>query len=130
MLLDTCFLIDLHRELKRQTPGPATHFLQEHATQAFSISSVTMTEFLEGFPDPREGEKLISFYTWLDLDPLAARTAATVRRQLRQTGQLIGDFDILIAATALAHDLPLVTHNSEHFRRIPNLDVRDYRIGM
>jgi len=34
---------------------------------------------------------------------------------------MIGDFDILIAATALHHDLTLVTRNRRHFERIPNL---------
>ena len=33
-------------------------------------------------------------------------------------GQIIADFDILIAATALHHDLTLLTRNTRHFDRI------------
>jgi predicted nucleic acid-binding protein len=36
-------------------------------------------------------------------------------------GQLIGDFDTLIAATALHYDLILTTRNVRHFQRIPEL---------
>lgn len=33
------------------------------------------------------------------------------------------DPDLLIAATALHHDLTLVTRNRKHFERIPGLDL-------
>jgi len=47
---------------------------------------------------------------------------------LRQTGQLISDFDILIASFAQAHDLTLVTNNIEHFQRIPNLRLENWTV--
>ena len=34
---------------------------------------------------------------------------------------LIGDFDLLIGATALQHDLTLMTNNRRHFDRIEGL---------
>lgn len=40
---------------------------------------------------------------------------------LRKAGELIGDFDLVIATTALAHDLTLITNNISHFQRIPSL---------
>ena len=46
---------------------------------------------------------------------------AHIRGELRARGQIIGDADILIAATALDNDLTLVTQNTRHFSRIPNL---------
>jgi tRNA(fMet)-specific endonuclease VapC len=36
---------------------------------------------------------------------------------------LIPDFDILIAATAIHHDLTLVTRNQKHLARIPGLKL-------
>jgi tRNA(fMet)-specific endonuclease VapC len=48
---------------------------------------------------------------------------AQIRGQLRRQGQLIGDMDVLIAATALHHGLVLVTANRRHFDRVPNLMV-------
>ena len=43
------------------------------------------------------------------LKPPIMRQFARLRGELRHTGQIIGDFDILIAATALPHHLTLVT---------------------
>ncbi len=40
---------------------------------------------------------------------------------LENAGQMIGDFDVLIASTAIAHDVTLVSGNERHFDRIVNL---------
>lgn len=48
---------------------------------------------------------------------------AEVRAQLRQRGKPRTDFDLLIAATALQHDLTLVTRNARDFDDIPDLRV-------
>ena len=40
---------------------------------------------------------------------------------LEQAGQVIGDFDVLIASTAITHDITLVSGNERHFQRIVNL---------
>jgi antitoxin (DNA-binding transcriptional repressor) of toxin-antitoxin stability system len=42
-------------------------------------------------------------------------------------GELIGDADILIAATALEHGLAIATGNIVHFERIPGLQVVNWR---
>jgi predicted nucleic acid-binding protein len=47
-------------------------------------------------------------------------------RELRTAGQSIGLADSIIAATARLYDLPLVTENTQHFARVPGLDLRAY----
>lgn len=127
MILDTCFLIDLQREAKRDESGPAHRFLESHSSDRFFIPAIAAAEFLEGFPDPRRGERLLAPFATIDFDSSTARIAAIIRRDLRLAGRLIGDFDILIAATALAADRPLVTDDTDHFARIPDLALMDYR---
>ena len=122
MLLDTCFLIDLQREFKANTNGPASQFLHKHLATRFAISEIAAIEFMEGFNDPSEGEIFLSGYRRIPIGPATAREAARIRRSLRLSGQRIGDFDILIAATAQAESLPLVTNNTIHFDRIPDLE--------
>ena len=39
---------------------------------------------------------------------------------------MIGGNDLWIAATAVAHGVPVVTRNARHYRRVPGLDVRGY----
>lgn len=48
---------------------------------------------------------------------------AEIRLQLRPRGQLIGDIDTLIAATALERNLTVVTIDSD-FQRVPGLQVQ------
>ncbi len=45
---------------------------------------------------------------------------------LKKGGELIGDFDLVIATTALAHDLTLITNNISHFQRIPSLKIENW----
>ena len=47
-------------------------------------------------------------------------------RYLRDNGAMIGGNDLWIAATAVAHGVPVVTRNTRRYRRVPGLDVRGY----
>ena len=55
----------------------------------------------------------------LDLD--AAVLAGRMYGDLERTGQPIGRADPMIAATAIVHDLVLVTGNGAHYERIRQL---------
>ena len=52
--------------------------------------------------------------------------ACDLYADLRKKGQLIEDADLLIAATALTHNSILVTDNTDHFQRIPNLQIENW----
>ena len=54
---------------------------------------------------------------------------ATVRDDLERTGQVSGPFDLLIAATALVHDLTAITNNADEYRRIKGLRVENWQQG-
>ena len=126
-LLDTCFLIDLQREWVRREPGPATVYLTIWREEEFAISVVSALEFLEGYSELSDGETFLSPFRQIELTGRACRIGSRVRRVLRQRGELIGDFDILIAATAMNEDAPLVTENTRHFQRVDGLRIENYR---
>ncbi len=126
MILDTCFLIDLQREFRKEQVGVATGFLQKHADIRFSISVISAVEFLEGFEQVAAGERLLRAFARVEVDSKVAAQAAFYRRYLRLSGQQIGDFDVLIAATATTEGQPLVTNNAAHFERLPGLVVQTY----
>ena len=52
--------------------------------------------------------------------------AAAIYADLYQRGQIVGDADILIAATALENNLPVVTNNESHFNRISGLQILNW----
>lgn len=47
---------------------------------------------------------------------------------LMKTGQRIGEMDTMIGAHAAVAGLPLVTHNTCHFSRIPELTLEDWTV--
>lgn len=126
-LLDTSFLIHLQREWARGEAGPARRYLRENEDEEFSISVITALEFLEGYRQLGDGERFLEPFPQLDVTDGVARVASRIRRALRQHGEPIGDFDVLIAATGVAAGLPVVTDNLRHFGRVNGLVVESYR---
>ena len=126
-LVDTDFLIDLQREWAHDSPGPAVAFLQLHQGTGLAVSTVSVLEFLEGYEHPNAGERLLEGYSRLPVTDGVARRGSRLRRRLRAEGRMIGDYDVLIAATALDAGVPLVTANTTHFQRVEGLTVETYR---
>ena len=100
------------------------------APQGMAISLITYGEIYEGIyygQSRRVNEdafrQFLKGVTVLPLNRNIMRRFARIRGDLRQRGLPIGDPDILIAATALYHDLMLVTRNQSHFQRIPDLKL-------
>jgi len=93
-----------------------------------ATSVVTFGEVLEGILYGRDAhsaerrfEEWLLVVTILPVDEAIARRFAGIRGDLRRTGMLIPDADLLIAATALHYDLTLVTRNRRHFARVPGI---------
>jgi tRNA(fMet)-specific endonuclease VapC len=98
------------------------------ADQIHAISFVTLAEMYmwpleRGFSEDRNAalEKHLQSYVILPFDELLARTWASMRVAMKHAGTGISDADAWIAATALRHDLPLITHNRKHFEQVPGL---------
>lgn len=49
-----------------------------------------------------------------------------IYRYLQRNNMLIGSNDLWIAATAVAHAMPIVTRNRAHFSRVPGVEVIAY----
>lgn len=64
----------------------------------------------------------------LPFDDRCAEEAAQIRADLAAQGKPIGPHDILIAATARAHDAVLVTHNTSEFARVTGLRMEDWEV--
>jgi len=63
----------------------------------------------------------------LPFDSHAAREAGRIRGLLESQRQMIGPYDVLLAAQALAVGLTLVTDNTDEFARVPGLTLENWR---
>jgi predicted nucleic acid-binding protein len=66
---------------------------------------------------------VLTAVTVLPYDVNVARIYGQIRAELELKGTLPGEADLQIAATALYHDLELVTGNLRHFERVPGLRI-------
>lgn len=121
-LIDSDILIDF---LNNKTE--AIKLLIRFEESEMAISSITFAEILEGLVDNHKKylnvKKGLGKLSILVVDTNIAEKFANVRARLRGEGQLIENMDIFIAATALIHNLALITNNKKDFERIKGLKL-------
>jgi tRNA(fMet)-specific endonuclease VapC len=89
--------------------------LHELQPQGLGLSVISLAELYEGIhysTDPEGG-----------IDEDACKIFGRERGRLRKQGTLIGDFDLLIAATGLYYGLTVLTNNRQHFERVEGLQI-------
>ncbi len=109
--------------------------LKNTSPSQIAISSITVMELEYGLlHDPQRAKKLkpliqalISSVVILPYTEQDASYSAVIRAALRKAGTPIGSYDVLIAGTALSHQLILVTANEKEFQRIPQLLIENWR---
>lgn len=131
-LLDTNILIYM---LKKPTPALIKRF-KSVASPAILIPAIVRSELEYGFCKSGDYErsrfKFEPFLRLFATQPFTERAAKEYGRiaaDLQKTNQLIGNMDMLIAATAKAEGMTLVTHNTKEFERIPGLLIEDWVEG-
>jgi tRNA(fMet)-specific endonuclease VapC len=125
VLIDTSLLVDAER---RRASLETVAGEEERA-----ISVVTASELLHGVHRASDARVRMRRHAWVEsvlerLQPLpitrhVARAHSELWARLEAGGSLIGAHDLWIAATALAHGMPVATVNARHFERVPGLDV-------
>ena len=104
--------------------------LDELQPQGLALSIISLAELYEGVYYSRDPEgdaqdlnNFLRGVTVLGLDEAVVQIFGRERGRLRAAGTLIGDFDLLIAATALQHNLTLLTNNRSHFERVAGVQM-------
>lgn len=129
-LLDTCVVSDFARGDR-----PTLAHLCEISPREVAVSTITEMEIAYGLKlNPRLARRLrpimdefLGAITILPYSREAAAATSELRAVLRRKGTPIGAYDALIAGTALAQDLTLVTSNSREFQRVDQIRVEDWR---
>lgn len=129
LIVDSSYLIDLEREILRQSPGAAHHFLEQHQNERLYTTFTASGEVAAGYEleDRPVWERLMAPFKVLEWTPEVSWRYAQLFRYLQGVGMLIRANDLWIAATALAYEAPLVTADLRHYSRVPGLTVRGYR---
>lgn len=97
------------------------------------ISVITLAELEYGVEKSQQREKnkiaLTGFLSPIEILPFSDNAAITfgeIRVALEKKGQMIGAYDLLIAAHALSENLTLVTNNTNEFSRVPSLSLQNW----
>ena len=129
-LLDTNICIFL----KNKKSPNVLQKIKENKHLGIYISSITVAELQFGIYNSkymvRNRISLIKFLTpfsVLNFDDRDAEEFGKIRTTLKNEGKIIGAYDMLIAAQALAKNLILVTDNTKEFCRIKNLTIEDWK---
>lgn len=100
--------------------------------KTYAMSVITLGELLYGAErsqNPKATREAISLFKFefhvsvIEITEQIVVRYAALKAALSKLGALIEDFDLLIAATAIAHNLTLVTDNKKHFTRIRGLSL-------
>lgn len=129
MLIDT----DIASAYLRGTGLVQNRFLQYSG--GLYVSTVTMAELrmwlLRANTPPKFLQEWPRFQQQIHLLPLddaIAEKAGEVGASLLDQGLTVATPDLLIAATALVHNLTLVTHNTSDYANIPALPLADWLV--
>lgn len=127
-MLDTNTLIYFFKGM-----GKVEENLFSHSPRDIFIPSLVIYELQVGIAksnNPQKREKqlatLLEQVNVIPFEEREAKASALIRADLEKKGTPIGPLDILIAGSAKAHNLTLVTHNTSEFMRVEGLTLQDW----
>ena len=124
-LLDTDMFSEYLKAKNNVVVTRATAYLVQF--NRLTLSAITIMEIVEGLHKKRMEERVQQFLALLPtvetlpFNGAIAAMAGRINADLERVGQPIGAADVMIAATALHHNLVLATGNSRHYERIQAL---------
>ena len=128
-LLDTNICIYI---TKYNPPAVRERFLR-HTNIELAMSVITLGELRHGAEksnSPKKAsaaiERLINTITVMPIDDAVAQQYGKIRAKLEQSGQIIGNNDLWIAAHAKAEEWILVTNNEREFKRVAGLKIENW----
>jgi tRNA(fMet)-specific endonuclease VapC len=118
---------------RRVIPATLVRKTAEVGEDACCTTAITVGEIAYGVAkraDPRlaaRAEQLLSRgLRVFPFDAPAARVYGSLRATLEGLGEPLAEPDLRIASIALSRALTVVTHNTRHFERVPDLRVEDW----
>jgi len=108
-------------------------YLQQHLNDSINIGVITLMELYYGAYKSRKVEsnlaKVKTIEAALEIIPANQEIVeifGMLKSKLEKAGNRIDDFDLILASTALTHNLVLVTNNEKHFKNIDGLQIENW----
>jgi len=124
-LLDTTIAVDILRGVSSMVQASSQAkelFISEIALGELYYGAYRSTNQAHNLQEVRKFAKTCTVLTTNDE---IAECYGWLKDYLKRNGVIIPENDIWIAATALVHELPLVSHDA-HFSKVPDLEVLDW----
>lgn len=109
--------------------------LQDHLEDPMKICVITLMELYFGaYQSIQIAGNLSKIRTIehafeiLPVNSECAEIFGILKASLKKSGKTLDDFDLIIAACAMTHNLTLVTNNTKHFKRIDGLKLTNWAI--
>ena len=120
--------------LKNKKPVLVLEKLRNVLDDGVFLSSISVAELQYGVYNSTHIERnrislteFLAPFDILEFDDSDAEVFGKIRYALKRNGELIGPYDMLIAAQALARHLILVTNNTAEFSRVEGLRIEDWK---
>jgi tRNA(fMet)-specific endonuclease VapC len=129
------YLLDTNAWIAVLNPGDSSvkSRLSAHQPDEIALCSIVKAElFFGAYRSTKQAanlqllERLYRQFRSVPFDDAAAEVYGRIRANLAARGTPIGPNDLMIAATALANNLILVTHNTKEFSRVTGLILEDW----
>lgn len=124
--IDTDILIDY---LRKNEPGTSAYIgcRKKGSTFVTSISAFELhlgAELL-AYKVKRSEEvaSLLEYHEIIPFDKPSAKSAARIGAELRKAGKAIEIRDLFNASICVSHDMPILTRNTSHYKRIKELKL-------
>jgi tRNA(fMet)-specific endonuclease VapC len=128
-LLDTNICI----YIINNNPRTVVEKIKQLKPSQVKLSAISIGELEYGVSKSRNRERnrnaLVGFVSGFDILPFDdndAEVFGIIRAELEKRGQVIGSYDMQIAAQAISNDLILVTNNTREFERIKKLKLENW----
>jgi tRNA(fMet)-specific endonuclease VapC len=128
-LLDTNICI----YIANKHPLEILNRLEKYQASEIKISSITVAEMEYGASEStyreRNREALMNFlspFEIINFDSMDAEIYGIIRAELERNGNIIGPYDMQLAAQALRADYVFVTNNIREFKKIKKLKIENW----
>jgi tRNA(fMet)-specific endonuclease VapC len=129
-VIDTGFLIGRWRT---GASGPEQQFIEQHGDDTIVMPWILKAEFMRGAAVAghpiEEVHAMLSRFPTLWVSEPTLICYVEIYTDLIKRNQLIGPYDLWIAASAVEHGLPLLTRNGKEFSRVATLRIIDYSVS-